>query len=119
MRYKIECEENNVAQHFGNCDGFEIFTVEGEEITSRKFIKNPGHVPGFLPNYLNDQGVNVVIAGGMGGGAIEIFNEKRIKVIVGASGEPEDNVNRLLKGELKSTNSVCDQHMHNGSCGGH
>lgn len=49
-------------------------------------IPNPGHKPGFLPNFLNNLGVNVIISGGMSGGAIDIFNEKGIEVIEGASG---------------------------------
>jgi len=53
----------------------------------------------------------------MGGGAIEIFNEKGIEVIVGAVGDAEESVNNYLQGSLKSTGSVCHEHQHKDECG--
>ncbi len=53
----------------------------------------------------------------MGQGAIDIFNEKGIEVIVGASGVAEDAVNNYLLGKLKSTGSVCHEHQHHDECG--
>jgi len=70
-----------------------------------------------LPNFLNDMGVNTIISGGMGAGAVEIFNEKGIEVITGAQGDAEDLVKRYLKGELQSTGSVCHEHRHHDECG--
>lgn len=119
MKIAVATEQEMVAQHFGHCEGFSIFTVEGGQVTGKSFVQNPGHKPGFLPNYLNDMGVNVIIAGGMGAGAIEIFNEKGIKIVTGASGAVEDIVERYMKGSLKSTESVCREHQHHDSCGGH
>lgn len=119
MKIAVASEGKMVAEHFGHCEGFNIFTVADNAVSSREFVKNPGHRPGFLPNYLNDMGVNVIISGGMGGGAIEIFNEKGIQVVTGAAGDAEDAVNRFLAGRLKSTGSVCREHQHSDSCGGH
>ena len=62
-------------------------------------------------------GVNVVISGGMGGGAVNIFNEKDIEVIVGASGNAKAAVEAYLLGTLKSTGSICHKHQHHGECG--
>ena len=84
-----------------------------------KTVPTPGHRPGFLPNYLNEQGVNVIISGGMGGGAIDIFNSHNIEVVTGASGDAKAAAQSYLKGELKSTGSVCHQHSHADDCGGH
>mgnify|MGYP003879640107 CR=1 FL=1 len=92
--------------------------VENNQIVKSQSIPNPGHRPGFLPNFLNDLGVNVIISGGMGGGAIEIFNEKGIEVITGAKGSAEVAVNSYLQGNLKSTGSVCHEHHHHDECGG-
>lgn len=119
MKIAVASEGKTVAQHFGHCDGFNVFTVQEGKVIESKFLQNPGHRPGFLPNFLNDMGVNVIISGGMGGGAIEIFNEKGIQVITGATGDAEDSVNRFLSGNLKSTGSVCREHQHSDSCGGH
>jgi len=106
-----------VTDHFGHCEGFTLFEVQDNQISRKEFIPNPGHRPGFLPNFLNDKGVNVIISGGMGGGAIEIFNEKGIEVITGASGDAETVVQNYLQGSLKSTGSVCHEHQHADECG--
>ena len=119
MKIAVASEGKMVAGHFGHCEGFNIFTVEENKISSREFVQNPGHRPGFLPNYLNDLGVNVIISGGMGGGAIEIFNEKKIQVVTGVTGDAEDTVNQFITGKLKSIGSVCHEHQHHDSCGGH
>jgi len=119
MKIAVASEDKMVAGHFGHCENFNIFEVEKNQIIKTEFIINPGHRPGFLPNFLNDMGVNVIISGGMGGGAIEIFNEKGIEVITGASGNAEESVNNYLQGKLKSTGSVCHEHEHKDSCGGH
>jgi predicted Fe-Mo cluster-binding NifX family protein len=118
MKIAVASEKKMVTEHFGHCENFNIFDVENKQINKTEIIPNPGHRPGFLPNFLNDLGVNVIISGGMGGGAIEIFNEKGIEVVTGASGIAEEVVNRYLRGELKSTGSVCHQHQHHDQCGG-
>ena len=117
MKIAVASEGNQVTGHFGHCENFNIYEVENEKIVNVISIKNPGHRPGFLPNFLNDLGVNVIISGGMGGGAIEIFNEKGIKVITGAAGDAQTAANNYLKGNLKSSDSVCHEHHHHGECG--
>jgi Mrp family chromosome partitioning ATPase/predicted Fe-Mo cluster-binding NifX family protein len=119
MKIAVASENKMVTEHFGHCEGFMIFDTENNKIVKSETIPNPGHKPGFLPNFLNDMGVNVIISGGMGGGAIEIFNDKNIEVIVGARGSAEAAVNSYLKGELKSTGSVCHEHQHHDECGEH
>jgi predicted Fe-Mo cluster-binding NifX family protein len=55
-------------------------------------------------------GVKVIISGGMGGGAVNIFNEKGIEVIVGARGSAEVAVKDYLEGNLQSTGTICHEH---------
>ena len=119
MKIAVASEGNMVTEHFGHCEGFLIFETENDKIIQSEMVANPGHRPGFLPNYLNDLGVKVIISGGMGGGAIDIFNEKNIEVIVGAAGDAKAAAEAYLKGELKSTGSVCHEHQHSDECGGH
>ncbi len=118
MKIAVASEKDMVTQHFGHCESFTIFQTESDKITKAEIIQNPGHTPGYLPNFLNDLGVKVIISGGIGGGAIDIFNEKGIEVIVGASGNSEAAVIAYLKGELKSTGSVCHDHTHQDNCEG-
>jgi predicted Fe-Mo cluster-binding NifX family protein len=116
MKIAVASENKMVTEHFGHCESFDIFDAENNQIIKSESIQNPGHKPGFLPNFLNDMGVNVIISGGMGGGAVEIFNEKGIEVITGAKGSSVSAVNNYLKGTLKSTGSVCHEHQHHGEC---
>ncbi len=117
MKIAVASEGNMVTGHFGHCENFNIYTIADSRINKTESIPNPGHKPGFLPNYLNELGTNTIISGGMGAGAIDIFNEKGIEVIVGAEGLAENAVNLYLKGELKSTGSVCHDHQHHDTCG--
>jgi predicted Fe-Mo cluster-binding NifX family protein len=119
MIIAVASEGKMVTEHFGHCEAFTIFDTENRQIIKSETIPNPGHRPGFLPNFLNDMGVKVIISGGMGGGAIEIFNEKGIEVITGASGEAKTAVEQYLQGNLPSTGSVCHEHQHHDECGGH
>lgn len=116
MKIAVASEKEIVTGHFGHCENFNIYHVEDNKIIKSESIPNPGHKPGFLPNYLNDLGINVIISGGMGGGAVEIFNEKGIKVVVGASGDAKVATQEYLEGKLKSTGSVCNDHMHHEEC---
>ncbi len=119
MRIAVAAMGNTVAGHFGHCENFILFDAENGAITAENSIPNPGHKPGFLPNFLADKGAEVIIAGGMGGGAVDIFNERNVEVIVGASGDARTNVEAYLRGELKSTGSVCHSHEHADECGEH
>ncbi|WP_040209940.1 NifB/NifX family molybdenum-iron cluster-binding protein [Clostridium polynesiense] len=117
MKIAVASEGKMVAQHFGHCENFNIYTIDNNEVTEVQSVANPGHKPGYLPNFLNDLGVKVIISGGIGSGAIDIFNEKGIKVVSGADGEAEAAVMKYLQGELISKGSACNAHMHHDSCG--
>lgn len=119
LKVAVASEGNMVTGHFGHCESFMIFTTEGDKVTGVDDVPNPGHKPGFLPNFLADRGVNVIISGGMGGGAVDIFNERNVEVIIGAVGKAEDAVAAYLKGSLKSTGSICHNHEHADECGNH
>lgn len=116
MKIAVASDKGSVTEHFGHCQEFIIFDTEGKKILQSQNIENPGHKPGFLPNFLGDLDVNVIISGGMGDGAITIFNEKDIEVVVGASGKAEEVVEAYLKDELKSTGAVCHEHKYEDEC---
>ncbi len=118
MKIAVATDQGMVAGHFGHCEGFTIYTIEDNKIIEKEFVPNPGHRPGFLPNYLSELGINIIIAGGMGGGALQIFDEKGIKAITGATGQVDGTVQRFLDGKLKSSGSICHEHQHAGNCGG-
>ncbi|GAP41041.1 NifB/NifX family molybdenum-iron cluster-binding protein [Flexilinea flocculi] len=118
VKIAVASENDKVTEHFGHCLNFNIYEAENGQIIKSESIPNPGHKPGFLPNFLHDLGVNVIISGGMGEGAINIFNAHQIEVIVGATGMAKDAAAAYIAGTLKSTGSICHEHQHQGSCGG-
>jgi predicted Fe-Mo cluster-binding NifX family protein len=78
-------------------------------IVKREVIPSPGHQPGFLPAWLAEEGISVVIASGMGSRAQALFRENRIEVIVGAlGGDPEKAVLDYLRGTLATGDNICD-----------
>ncbi len=116
MKIAVACVNDNVSQHFGHCENFTIYIVENSKIISKEVIPNPGHEKGFLPKFLKDLDINLVISGGMGQGAIDIFNEENIEVITGNLGNSDDVVNNYLNGFLKSNGAVCNKHEHKNNC---
>ena len=115
MKIAVAAMGEQVSGHFGHCENFNIYEAENGKIVSAEAVPNPGHRPGFLA----DRGVEVIIAGGMGGGAVEIFNERGVEVVVGASGDSRNAAEAWLRGELKSTGSICHEHEHAHDCGHH
>jgi predicted Fe-Mo cluster-binding NifX family protein len=113
MLIAIPCEGNMVCPHFGHCEVFAMYDTDTKAINS---LPNPGHEPGYLPRFLKEHGVNLVIAGGMGGRAQELFAASGIDLIVGVSGSLKDVLASFDKGELKSTGAVCSEHSHAGDC---
>jgi len=96
-----------VSEHFGRCPEFTIVEIDDGKLMGRKVIPNPGHHPGFLPEFLHEQGVGAIVAGGMGFRAQELFKEKGIETIMGASGDLDTVIAQLLEGTLKGGVSSC------------
>lgn len=86
--------------HFGHCSHFALIEVNGKEIVSEELIAAPPHQPGMLPPFLANLGVTDVLAGGIGGRAIDIFNAHKVNVFVGA---PAIEINELVRGFLNET----------------
>jgi len=112
MKIAVASDNEKVTEHFGHCEGFIIYTVENKNIVSKEMVQNPGHKPGFLPVFLHEKGVNTIISGGMGGGAVDLFNENNIEVIIGAKGLSDEIIQNYLSGNLECTGSVCHEHGH-------
>lgn len=113
----IASEGSYVSEHFGHCPEYTIFDVDGDTITSKTVIPNPGHEPGFLPRYLGRLGVTHIIAGGMGYRAQQLFLEQGIEPILGVTGQVDEVMRAFLAGTLERGESLC--HGGEGSCGGH
>jgi len=111
MKVAIPLAQGKLTLHFGHCEQFAIIEVneETKEISGREDLTPPAHEPGVLPRWLHEQSVNVIIAGGMGQRAQQLFTQNNIQVIVGASSaEPEELVAAHLQGTLEVGNNACD-----------
>jgi len=97
--------------HFGHTKEFALYQVEGQNINNVTYVTPPPHEPGVLPRFLGEQGIDVIITGGMGQMAINLFNQQNIDVILGAKGRIELNLKEFVGGFLTSTGSSCD-HNH-------
>ncbi len=112
MKIAIPTAEGLLCAHFGHCQQFTILEVDSEE---KKIIKSealtpPPHEPGVFPSWLGQLGCNLIIAGGMGGRAIDLFQQNGIQVVVGAkSKNPEEIVLAYLNGELMTGSNLCDE----------
>jgi predicted Fe-Mo cluster-binding NifX family protein len=109
-------DRENVEEHFGHCREFAIFNVEGNDVSSPEYVTPPPHAPGVIIDFLNGENIGAVITGGMGQRAIDLFREKEIEVILGATGTIETNLNEYLKGALESRGSACSHNHGEHSC---
>ena len=109
MKIAIPTANGKLAMHFGHCEKFAIVSVENNKVVSTEEATPPPHEPGVLPKWLGEQNVNVIIAGGMGMRAQDLFAANNIKVIVGASAETTENlVAAFLDNSLETGDNVCD-----------
>jgi predicted Fe-Mo cluster-binding NifX family protein len=111
MRIVIPLAEGKLTNHFGHCKRFALVDVDPEAkvVLRREDIDAPPHEPGLLPSWLAERGVTVVIAGGMGQRALELFAQRGIHVVTGAPAEtPERLAEDYLAGTLAMGTNVCD-----------
>jgi len=107
MKAVISTDGEYVSAHFGRCPSFTIIKIENGKILEKEIIDNPGHHPGFLPEYFHKKGVDCIIAGGMGMNAQNLFNQYNIKQYAGISGKISDIINQLIGDTLIGGESLC------------
>lgn len=107
MKVAISTDSGLVSAHFGRCSSYTIFDIEEGKITSKEEIPNPGHQPGFLPEYLSERGVNCIIAGGMGPRAQGLFAHKNITTIIGIQGPIDEVMQKFISNELEEGEDLC------------
>ena len=109
MKFAIPVADGRLAAHFGHCEQFALIETENGEIKNSAMQTPPPHEPGVLPQWLHEQGANIIIAGGMGSRAQQLFGQNGIKVVVGApSDAPETLVKQYLNDNLATGPNVCD-----------
>jgi ATP-binding protein involved in chromosome partitioning len=109
MRIAIPVTGGLVSPHFGRCEEFMLFDIEGGEVKNRVSVVPPPHEPGVLPAWLKEHGAAVIVASGMGMRAQSLFNQQGIRVIMGAPAlSPDDIIANYLDGTLETGENVCE-----------
>lgn len=109
MKIAIPLANEKMSPHFGHCEEFALIEVGQNKIVKTEFSTPPSHEPGALPQWLNQNDVEVIICGGMGRRAQGFFQDYGIKVILGAESEaPEKLVEQYLSGKLVTGDNICD-----------
>lgn len=111
MKFAIPTAKGKLCQHFGHCESFTFIEVDEstKTIVNKESIKGPEHEPGVIPPWVAKQGANVILTGGMGSKAQELFAAQGIKVISGVPCEaPEKIVMDYLNGTLVTGVNTCD-----------
>lgn len=120
MKIAVTYDNGNIFQHFGRTEYFKVYEVEDKKVVSSEVIASNGVGHGALAGLLAGQAVDVLICGGIGGGAQAALAEAGVELCAGAEGDVDQAVEAYLKGELVSTGANCDHHHGEGhSCGDH
>ena len=125
MKIAVTYENGQIFQHFGHSENFKIYETEGKNIVRAEVIGTDGAGHSALAAVLKDKGVDVLICGGIGNGAVTALSEAGIDVYSGADGEADAAVEAYLNGDLTSAGVNCDHHHDHeeghgcGHCGSH
>lgn len=121
MKIAVAVTDNMVSGHFGHCEGLSIFEIKNGQIIKIENYKNNGDCH-TIPVFLKNKGVEVLLAGGIGAGAISRCNENGVSVISGVTGGIKESVLSYLNNTLNASGEVCNHHddnCHSGTCHNH
>ena len=122
MKIAVTYENGQVFQHFGHTEEFKVYDTEDKKILSSQVVGTGGSGHEALAVFLKNLGVEVLICGGIGGGARTALAQAGIELYPGASGDADQAVEALLSGSLVyDPNTVCSHHHEGGehNCHGH
>lgn len=108
MNVAVACEGTLVSPHFGRCERYLIASIEGSDIQLVQWLTNPGHEPGALPALMQQQGVQIVLAGGAGPRAQQLLGQYGIDLIMGVTGDALEALQALAHGTLQAGASACE-----------
>ena len=123
MKIAVTYENGQVFQHFGHTAQFKIYEVQDGQVASSQVVDTNGSGHGALAGFLNAQGVDTLICGGIGGGARTALAQAGIQLYGGVSGSADQAVEDLLAQKLVfQPDILCSHHAGHGeghSCGDH
>lgn len=114
MKVAIPTHSGKVDDHFGHCEHFMVYTINDKEIINEELVASPNGCgcKSDIVEKLSNIGVKVMLAGNIGGGAVNKLSSHSIAVIRGCSGDAKTVVNEWLKGNIKDNGELCKEHEH-------
>ena len=122
MRIAVTFENGEIFQHFGHTEQFKVYDVEDNQVAASEVVDTNGQGHGALAGVLKALNVDVLICGGIGGGARNALADNGIRLYGGVSGSADKAVKALLAGELSYDPDACCSHHGHGEghdCGSH
>lgn len=120
MKIAATYDNGKIFQHFGRTEYFKVYEIQDGKVVSSEVIGSNGVGHGALAGLLGDRSVDVLICGGIGGGAQAALAQAGVELCAGVSGDAAQAVEAYLKGELVSSGANCDHHHEDGhDCGDH
>lgn len=124
MRVAVTYQNGEIFQHFGHTEQFKIYDIQDGAVASSQVVDTNGSGHGALAGILSALNADVLICGGIGGGAQTALAAANIRLYGGVSGSADEAVNALLAGTLEFNPNVrCNHHdSHHGeghTCGSH
>jgi predicted Fe-Mo cluster-binding NifX family protein len=113
----------SMSAHFGRCPAYTVAEVEEGTVQAVRVVENPwanAHQPGVMPRFIHSLGADVIIAGGMGPRAIQLFDQLGVEVVTGCLGRVGAVLEAYLAGDVKGVVPCAHHHGDGGGgCGGH
>jgi predicted Fe-Mo cluster-binding NifX family protein len=113
MKIAVTCENNQVFQHFGHTPEFAVYETDESGIVSEKILSSGDSGHGALATLLAQENVDLLICGGIGGGAVNALANAGIQVVGGASGNVREVAEAFVNGTLEvRADFHCNHHHH-------
>ena len=119
MKIAVTYDNGEVFQHFGHTETFKIYEVQNNAVISSELFGSDGSGHEALATLLAENKIDVLICGGIGGGAEAALEACGIELCAGASGNADEAVEAYLRGELTNTGANCDHHDEEHDCSEH
>ncbi len=113
MRIAVTYENGEIFQHFGKTSEFKLYDIENGKVVKSEVVGTNGAGHGALAGFLKDAGADVLICGGIGGGAQAAMADAGVTLFAGNAGSADVAVDAYLSGSLsQNENATCDHHGH-------
>ena len=114
MKIAVPTVGDQIDQHFGHCEKYSVFTIADNAIQTLEYMDSPAGCgcKSNMAGVLAQSGVKILIAGGIGNGAVNVLANNGIKTIKGASGTVRTAVELFLQGKLVDSGDICQSHAH-------